>query len=147
MTDIELGWSAGIIDGEGCISLMKSARNIRRGVGKSYAYAITVSVASTDIRMLEKMHGFWSGSLTAKNVYQKPHHSQAWYWTVTGKNARAMLETLKSHLITKREQAEVVLEYQGGYRYVNQGVPPEEAARREDIRRRLTLLKGRGVAV
>lgn len=147
MTDLELGWTAGIIDGESCISLHKSYRNVRRGTGISPVYALSVQVACTDLRMLSKLRRLWGGSLHPKGTRQKEYHSQAWYWTLTGKNASALLESVKDHLVTKQEQAEVALEYQGGYQYAGKQTPVEEIARRDDIRRRLTLLKGRGVAV
>lgn len=66
---------------------------------------------------------------------------QAWQWAVYGDEARALLRATLPYLVTKREQAEIALEFEGGYQFSGRPLPEEERMRRENIRNRLSVLK------
>jgi hypothetical protein len=140
--DRDIGWTAGIVDGEGAVSLYRTERSD----GK-HAYGVQVRVTNTDPRMLQKLQGFWGGVLRPRKGKLRPNCRQAWEWSLYGDQARELLRSTMEDLVTKREQAEIVLEYEGGYQFSGAPLPEEERMRRESIRERLTLLKGRGVAV
>jgi len=70
MNDIEIGWLAGIIDGEGSIVLDR----------KSKWRSPRIKVASTDIEiLLECKRICAAGSITEKKS-RNPKHSKSWVW-------------------------------------------------------------------
>lgn len=97
MTDIELGWTAGIIDGEGTIALGKS-------------HQLHVAVDSCNRVVTKKLEELWGGSewkLKQVTKAGNPRHR----WQVTGYEARGFLMTLRPHLILKEVQAEVAIAF------------------------------------
>ena len=72
MTNTQLAWAAGLFEGEGSISLKKSTP------GRS----ITLSVAMTDVDVLQRFNSIFPGHLTLKNkgANNPAHYKQMWEW-------------------------------------------------------------------
>jgi len=96
-TDIEIGWLAGIIDGEGSVSM--DPRN-----GSRYP---RISVPSTDIAILEKCQKITGyGSITPRHSRRSIKHSPTWQWRISG--SRQVLDVLcllHEHLTCPRKKA------------------------------------------
>lgn len=76
ISDRELGWSAGIIEGEGYMALHKSQHK-----SKDYIYPRIV-VAMTDLDVLERLQRCLGGQICGPYHYKeknKPH----WQWRIT----------------------------------------------------------------
>lgn len=101
MTDVQLGWIAGILDGEGTITANETR--------------ILVSVGSTTLEMLKELQRLCGGSIRSNGKPQKPNHRSAWSWTLHGKNAFPLLDLIKDHLIIKKNQAFLALTMQRFY--------------------------------
>lgn len=105
-SETEHAWAAGIIDGDGCLTLKKSA------MGKGYAKPLLV-VDNTDIEILQELQRLYGGNAFVKKKKSAVHHRQAWSWRVTG--ADKLITCLECvypymHCPSKKERARLVLE-------------------------------------
>jgi hypothetical protein len=127
---IDLAWTAGIVEGEGTISLQPGSG---RGYRRPY-----VSVDNTDIEMLEELTRLFGGGYVAKRS-SAAHHRQCWSWRVYGSDK--VIAFLKQILPYMRCQAKadrarmLITEYKAttprnGY------YTPELRAIKEDFERR-----------
>lgn len=98
----KLAWAAGIVDGEGCIRLVRRSR-----YGKSNTYSLNVAVVNTDLRMLTALHLMFGG--TVKDYTYGRNKRQTWVWQVSTKVAAAALRQILPYMVSKRDQAELAL--------------------------------------
>lgn len=98
----ERSYIAGIIDGEGSITL-----TVKQKGGTRH---LMVLVSSTDkdlLRYLKKTIG--AGKVLAKRTY-KPHHKPAYMYSISNRQALSVLEQTVPHLRTyKLRRAKIVL--------------------------------------
>ena len=74
-SSVELAWTAGIIDGDGSITLTRrSKRPFRSPV---------VAVDSTDVEILHELSRLFGGHTVTKKKARQ-HHRQAWAWRLVG---------------------------------------------------------------
>ena len=106
MTNEWLAWAAGIVDGEGCIALVKG----RHRRCKEY-YALRVAVTNTDPRMLLQLRHTLGGAITKHGVIKVAGHKRVWRWSATGRIAAEMLQKMLPWLVTKRDQAELAISF------------------------------------
>lgn len=103
-SDLEYSWTAGLIDGDGCISLQPS--------GPSRFRSPVVVVDSTDLEIIEELKRLHGGSVVRKKKY-KDHHRQAWSWRMYGAtNILAFLRGVLPYMrcTFKRERALMLVE-------------------------------------
>lgn len=130
MTDRDLGWSAGIIDGEGAIRVSE----VRHGKGGS-AWVLHVRAGNTDPGMAERLHALWGGSLI---VSRTPSGRPFYVWQLTGGRAHRCLMALWPQLTVKQWHAWAVRKWRATPR--GEPLSPEQRAIRERARRDLGLL-------
>ena len=97
------GYVAGILDGEGCVTLSSRTRE-----GKTPEALITVG--NTDRRLILWLHERFGGffrRLSPANERCKPH----WHWNLSAINARRLLRAVRQHLIIKQRHADIVLAF------------------------------------
>jgi hypothetical protein len=104
------GWTAGIVDGEGSIAIIKRSRSDAKCVNNGYAMQIVVG--NTDIKMIEKLVELWGGSICHKNSDTRVNRSDSWAWCVTAQKAANVLLEIVPFLVTKKNQAIVAMEFQ-----------------------------------
>lgn len=133
LTESQLGWGAGIIDGEGCISIYGRAGRTHRGL------QLVVSVVNTDLRMPLRMRELFGGTFT-KTCEARPRRRPTWTWLVTGRSAAKVLGVLYPHLTIKREQTEVAMAYAAT---IGRNGPLSDAIRheRQRLREQLALVR------
>lgn len=103
--ETDLAWAAGFIDGEGCIALVKRTQILK---GKPYqCFVLSLHVANTDLRTLERLKAMFCGTLYPTNHKNRPNNKPCWTWYVRSALAAAALEKLMPYLFSKREQAEL----------------------------------------
>jgi len=116
--DVDHAWSAGVLDGEGCISIRTYIdRRVRKGTreqsGPAYrchALEVRVTQSGKDVPpMLEKLCAMYGGSIGAPRAIEgrKPAHT----WVIAAQKAEAMLLRVAPFLVEKREQAQLALAY------------------------------------
>jgi hypothetical protein len=93
--DIEAAYAAGILDGEGSISLTR--------VRKNRYPSPQVSVSTTDPELLDWFRARFGGSIVRKPSY-KPTHSQSYEWKVTDREALRVLERMRPYMVIERKK-------------------------------------------
>lgn len=109
-----LAWLAGILDGEGYVSVQET-RTFRRARGYTErSLQFQIRIGNTDLAMINEMRsildtmgiGFHLGSSKSKN----PKHKLCFYLIVHGRpRVERLLRAVVSWLITKRPHAELIL--------------------------------------
>ena len=99
MDRTEKAYIAGIVDGEGTVTLMKHHKNEMP--------APSVSVANNNLKLLKYLKKRIGGVIVSKKKY-KPHHNDSYAWSVKQDRALSFLKEIKKYLIVKRQQAELI---------------------------------------
>lgn len=95
MVDIqELAYAAGLFDGEGSISLVRSRRN--------RTHSPQVSIASTDYEVVDWFRERFGGSIVTKQP-RMSNHSVSYDWRLTDRRALAFLEVIRPYLVIERK--------------------------------------------
>jgi len=110
--EAKFAWLAGIIDGEGHISLNKRVPSQRTKFPRPHIY-----IGNTDGRMIRAISEVYSEITNLKWYYtyhrrNNPNHNDMVMIMVLGlRNVRNLLQAVIPYLNNKKEQAELVLEY------------------------------------
>lgn len=131
LTDRQIGYFAGIIDGEGHIRIVRSIQ--RTG---NY-YAPFIGITNTCQPLIDKcMDIFKSGRFHAEKKKRPNHKIKLVYNIASVKGVKQILTQILDELVVKRKQAELVLEFirlkesKTGY-----GVLPREIELFEEVKR------------
>lgn len=121
-------WSAGFVDGEGCIRIEKKGLVLR--------------IAQTDPRPLQRLRGLYGGSImVVKSPSRLAHYKPAWVYTLASVQCMQALRDMLPFLTVKAEEAKVAIEYQSGIVRLNNSNRESELARRLALRGKLKELK------
>lgn len=132
----KFAYLAGIIDGEGCLSI-GAGRRQKWGV---INYNSIVSVANTDIGLIKWLHTNFGGNFF-DGKQQRPNNKKHYIWRVLKrKEIEILLLAVLPYLIVKRNQAIVLLEFVRLPRDMN----PEK---RQELWEKLGVLNKRGLGV
>lgn len=85
ITDLELGWVAGIIEGEGSFAFGTSLR---------------IVVSQKDRWLLERLVNFYGGRIYPQ---RKGKYTSSWNWILTGPRARGLGRLIKPYLSPRRQ--------------------------------------------
>ena len=100
-TVADLAYFAGLLDGEGSFCLKNNG---------SHRFSCQIQIGSTDIRVLTWVRDRFSGSVNLERR-NNPRHKPMWRWCSSASTIDAILAGVLPYLITKREQAEVMIAY------------------------------------
>lgn len=99
MEEVKKAYLAGIIDGEGTVTLMKHHKN--------ETHIPFVGIANNNLALLK-----WIKSLAGGNICSKkkrlPHHNDSYVLNIRQDRALRFLGEIKQYLIVKRRQAELI---------------------------------------
>ena len=98
----DLGWAAGLLDGEGCILVTYQ----KKGVQGQPRYILQVMVSNTHLPMLEKFKEIVGIGGIYLN-HHRPGTKPCFMWIVTAAKAEQSLRLLRSYLVGKAEQADI----------------------------------------
>jgi hypothetical protein len=103
LSAVDAAYIAGLIDGEGSVSLSRRHANERR--------QLVVSIANTEAALLRfVLDRVGAGKITSKRI-AAIHHTPSSVYAVTNRQALSLLEQLYPYLRShKRERARLVLE-------------------------------------
>jgi len=104
LTGKEIGYIAGLIDGEGYIRFISAQRRASRGV--------VVAVTNTDRRLLDWLSRKVGGHVYLKNKPKKKNQKPSYEWKLCRiQKVKWLLEQIRELLIIKRPQADLMLYY------------------------------------
>ncbi len=102
-------WTAGILDGEGTITIYPRKRSDRKC--RNPGYSMVVRVANTDLAMINRLLELWGGSFIVIKD-RRPNRAICYHWTLSANQAMKMLVSVEPYLVTKRELAKLCIEFQ-----------------------------------
>lgn len=130
-----LVWAAGFVDGEGCIFIQ-----YRRPTRTHYLKLTVPQLNPAPLYILQSLFG---GALRPKAGRTAPYR-RLWIWEVSSRQAADAIQEMRPYLVVKGAEAAVAFEFQAGLgRAIQNGVPPEERARRQELADQLKELKAR----
>lgn len=103
-----LAYAAGIVDGEGHISIVRNAAPQYR-IG--YMYRLTVGVTNTNVWLINWMQ-FQFGGKIYQRCDKRPNRKTAWVWLVHQNGASEFLKLILPYLLIKKPQAELAIQFQ-----------------------------------
>lgn len=137
-----VGYAAGLIDGEGYISLSKQKPN---GLNKTPRYQVKVGIKMCSEQVIRFMHINFGGGVYQRAPY-KTHWKGYWEWHLnTGKSVKDFLLLVLPFLIEKQERAKLMIEYIESLSGRTSPVSNEELLRREAYFMKMKSLNTRGV--
>jgi hypothetical protein len=139
LTETDLAYVAGIVDGEGCIQVQKYKKRKRE---RSTPYKLQLRVSNTDLRLVQHLQSLFPGYIYNGSEKRKNRRNQ-FYWHVNGKKAAHILEKLVPFLVSKKDQAEIAIAFQDTFNqyYGIYGLPKEIIAFREECYQKCRKLK------
>ena len=93
-----LGWTAGIIDGEGCIWVERNNHGNSKG---GYRYGVHIDVGNTDRKMIAKLVELWGGRII-KKISDKSNSKQVYRWHMPICKIKEIGKKILPYLITKK---------------------------------------------
>lgn len=134
MKKLSLNYFAGYFDGEGCISIYNSGK-------KATHTNVYCRVSSVNPLIPNSFKREFKGNIT-KYKGRGDNHRDGFCWSVSAKKAEFFLLKIKPYLITKREEAQVALNFRKHLNKAGQGLlKPKELVARKDLALQLSLLK------
>lgn len=129
-----IAYLAGIVDGEGSISLTKNNSS-------SKFRSVNLSVANTDEGLINFLLSTFGGNII-KRTTRKEHHRQAFVWQVRGDAAIRLLSLILPYLQTevKRDRAELLVNTYKSATVRNGKYTPEQIAAKLDMERNFFAL-------
>lgn len=100
-TELDNAYAAGLIDGEGCITLAYNK--------KSHSYCPRVLVGNTDKRMVEWLQGKYGGADPYHHTTVRPKNKPYWTWQPGRVDCQNFLEKIEPYLQQKRSRARLSL--------------------------------------
>ena len=97
MTDIEKGYIAGLIDGEGTISLLKDRADAK------FRYPC-LEMSSTTFAMLKKLQQIADGGAISSHKTYKSTYKQSWHYKLRGDKAIDLLNEVKDYLLEPKKK-------------------------------------------
>ncbi len=100
MKEAEKAYLAGIIDGEGTVTLARNRKN--------ETPSPSVTVANNNLELLEWIKGLVGGTIISKKKH-KAHHSDSYAWAMRSDKAIQLLKDVRQYLIVKKPQADLII--------------------------------------
>lgn len=106
-------YMAGIIDGEGCVTIRKVYYQPREYNLKYPMYNIICNVANTDKRLLYWIKKNYDGNIY-KYVHKNKRYKDAYHWQVARRKAYIILRKIYPYLVVEKKRAEICMRFQEG---------------------------------
>lgn len=138
LIDIPAAYAAALIDGEGCIRIIKYPGNI--------TYKTVVEVKMCEPEAIQFVFNYFGGKIAFRKS-NNPKHRGNYDWMVHGKNACIFLTRIYPHLQIKKRHAELAILCGGTAEYSHAGYVPDDVLDyRERCFQELRKLNERGVS-
>ena len=99
MDEVVKAYLAGIVDGEGTVTLMKHHKN--------ETHIPFVGIANNNLKLLQWIKSIVGGNICAKKK-RLPHHNNSYVLNIRQDRALRFINEIKKYLIVKRPQAELI---------------------------------------
>lgn len=122
ITVAQIAYLAGIIDGEGCIHILKQRK------GKFVYYTLFMQVANTDPKLMLWIQEIFGGNVRPRKLCRS-NKRNVWQWVLAARQAEEVLRLVIPFLVVKKDQAELSLQFRDSYvgnrPYGGKGLSPD----------------------
>jgi hypothetical protein len=111
-TQPQLGWAGGFIDGDGCISIVKTRFNSNKTQYK-ISYGLLITITQNDRHVLEHLRDIIkiNGSITDTPLH--PGHKRSCYaLTYSGAYAYSVMKLLQPYFYRKQQECQLAILFQ-----------------------------------
>lgn len=140
---VQLAYLAGIVDGEGHISISRQkSLHCRKG----YVHRPVVSISNTQLKLMNRLQAWFGGHIKTHKLREFMNFKPVYEWNVWSVDEQIdILQNILPYLFLKKTQAEIVLHFLAtrGKRGINR-VSDEEFLRREEICKKIQSMNHRG---
>ena len=147
LTETQKAYIAGFFDGEGCLSYYKMKSKSSRMGWTFVGCAYMTNTHLETIIALKNMIGF--GCMRKRNVYSySGNRKETWNISFSPRQLKILLEAIYPYLITKKQQAKIMLEYFSTLKWgrgANNPLSKKEISYREELFVVFRRLNRRGV--
>src|ERR1035438_1061932 len=105
------GYLAGIVDGEGTITICRSEYVAKKTGNPTIGYSVKVQVKNTDVRLMKWLKSRFGGEYYSDNSKRPSNWKDSYVWFHASESKQELLLAILPYLIVKREQALVALEF------------------------------------
>jgi len=111
-----LAWVAGMLDGEGCLTIKRITRKLNNGKHRiHYQLHVTIGMADkpANVRAIDLIHQNFGGNVcryTPKMI--KPNHYPKIAWNVVSQQALDCLKLVRPYLVIKKPNADLLIDFQ-----------------------------------
>jgi hypothetical protein len=111
LTEAQQSYLAGLIDGEGCLSITRFYHP--KSANPVYVFRVIITMTSENlIRDWHKITGIGSVFHSVRNQkHAKSHWHDAWQWSIGQSEAYSLLKTIYPFMKLKRDQADTAFEF------------------------------------
>lgn len=108
--ETQKAYIAGIIDGEGCISV-RCCEGRKRKTSRYYYSSVSVEMASKEI--IDFIQELYEGKIYHRKSRNRTGVTDMtmWTWRLNGKEAANFLKTIYPFLVQKKKEAEVLIDF------------------------------------
>jgi hypothetical protein len=153
LTPSQIDWAmmAAYIDGEGSILINTQRWTLRMAAGRPYGLALRVTVANTDVRLMQWCKEHFGGTFSEANTakyYEGKNWKHAYHWGAPGVRGAWVLHNCLPYFVIKREQAEIGIQLQetlSDVRWQGRKLPEDIRTKRINLKKRLLVLKSKGI--
>ncbi len=142
MKDANWPYLAGLIDGEGCITITIGCRywTNKDGIKTKYpAYCLQVTITNNSLKLMQYLIQHFGG-VYYSHARKNPNANLGYIWMPKGmKNKETLLLSVLPYLVIKKEQANLALQF---VRMKDQIDPPA----RQKLTEQIQLLNRRGIS-
>lgn len=113
--DTEIAYLAGIIDGEGSLTIGNYSANKKTGV---LHYQTVLNINNTDKDLIDWIFATFGGNICHYSAKQTPKNSrkEVWRYIATGDRLTHICELILPYVICKRKQVEIMLKMRSTYK-------------------------------
>jgi len=129
-TSNKLNYLAGIIDGEGSISIEIQSQSIRHNRKCDY-YSLRLLVVNTNLPLLNWIKSNFGGSIKSRKSI--PNRRQCYTWNLCSHSAAAVLEACEPYMIVKKSHVCVFLQFAATMTKANVRLSDELLSYRKDL--------------
>lgn len=139
-----IAYAAGLFDGEGHITTLKSKLSDR----VNFTYSVTIGITNTHKQTVDYIKSIFGGTVHC-NVRSALSIKPVWVWIATSRNAYTILKSMYPYLRIKKERASVAIKLQERINAWpnNKRMNRRELAARERARVKIRALNGRGLFI
>lgn len=130
-TPEKLSYLAGIIDGEGSISIEIQSQSIRHNRKCDY-YSLRLIVTNTSLTLLNWIVFNFGGTLRKRKLYAS-NHKQCYTWSLCSHNAANLLKACEIYMIIKKPHVAVFYEFSTTMTKANSRLSDELLSYRKDM--------------